>query len=63
MHNAFNHTQFSTQGLTATFNAAGANTNAGLRQYTAARGLTKHQTCSTTSHIWYIICILWLGVA
>ena len=37
MYNAFNHTQFSTEGLSATFNAAGANTNALLGQYTAAR--------------------------
>jgi hypothetical protein len=37
MYNAFNHTQFSTEGLTATFNATGAQTNAQLGQYTAAR--------------------------
>ena len=33
MYNAFNHTQFSTEGLSATFNAAGANTNALLGQF------------------------------
>jgi hypothetical protein len=37
MYNAFNHTQFSALNQTALFNAAGAQTNAQLGQYTAAR--------------------------
>ena len=37
MYNAFNHTQFSTMNTTATFNAAGAQTNTQFGQYTAAR--------------------------
>ena len=35
-YNLFNHTQFTTVNTTATFNAAGAQTNAAFGQYTAA---------------------------
>ena len=37
MFNAFNHTQFSAMNTSATFNAAGVNTNTLFGQYTAAR--------------------------
>jgi len=36
-YNLFNHTQFSSMNTTATFNAAGAQTNAQLGQATGAR--------------------------
>ena len=37
MHNALNHTQFSSLNQTALFNAAGAQTNAQFGQFTTAR--------------------------